>query len=128
MIFDLGGGTFDVTVLHTNQAGTFTVLSTKGDMHMGGEDFNALLIQLMITLMKEENPDDEEIINEVIKKPNNLRKIRNAVEVAKKELTNTMGTMMTFESGEVELNYMLSRAKFEDTCSSLIPPIMNVVK
>jgi len=44
MIFDLGGGTFDVTVLHTNESGTFKVLSTKGDMHMGGEDFNAILI------------------------------------------------------------------------------------
>jgi len=39
-----------------------------------------------------------------------------------------MGTMLTFESGDVELNYMLSRAKFEDTCGSLILPIMEIVK
>jgi len=53
MIFDLGGGRFDVKVHHTNDLGGFTVLSTKGDMHMGGEDFNALLIEFMIKELKE---------------------------------------------------------------------------
>ena len=89
-MFDLGGGTFDVTILRTNQKGTFTVLSTKGDMHMGGEDFNAILIKYMIELMKDEYDEDE--VKTALKKPNNVRKIRNAVETAKKDLTNSAGS------------------------------------
>lgn len=51
MIFDLGGGTFDVTVLTTNPDGTFTVKAIDGDMHMGGEDFNNKLIGYMTAIM-----------------------------------------------------------------------------
>ena len=81
LVFDLGGGTFDVSLL-TIEAGIFTVMATAGDTHLGGDDFDNVLVDHMIAEFKASNPDQDIDVD-----ARALKRLRQACEDAKRELS-----------------------------------------
>jgi molecular chaperone DnaK len=119
-VFDLGGGTFDVSVLELGD-GVFEVLSTNGDTHLGGDDFDAKIMDWIIAEYKKENGTD------LSKDPIALQRIKNAAEKAKCALSSQHEVeinepFITIDSAGTpkHLNLKLTRAKFEDLVSDLI--------
>jgi molecular chaperone DnaK (HSP70) len=109
MVFDLGGGTFDVTVL-TIDNGVFEVLSTNGDTHLGGEDFDQRVMDYFIKLYKKKTGKDVRKSNRAV------QKLRREVEKAKRALSSAHQTRIEIESffeGE-DFSETLTRAKFEE--------------
>ena len=119
LVFDLGGGTFDVSVLEVGD-GVFEVLSTSGDTHLGGDDFDDKIVRWLLEEFKTENDIDLKGDRQA------LQRLTEAAEKAKIELSNVPQTEINLpfltatESGPKHLERMISRAKFEDLCSSLI--------
>jgi molecular chaperone DnaK len=119
LVFDLGGGTFDVSVLEVGD-GVFEVLSTSGDTHLGGDDFDDKIVRWLLEEFKTENDIDLKGDRQA------LQRLTEAAEKAKIELSNLPQTEINLpfltatESGPKHLERMISRAKFEDLCSSLI--------
>lgn len=118
-VYDLGGGTFDVSVLEI-QKGVFEVKSTNGDTYLGGEDFDMLLLEFLCKEFKKESGID-------IKKDNMaLQRLREAAEKAKCELSSAQQTdinlpYLTMDAtGPKHMNMKLSRAKFEQLAGPLI--------
>ncbi len=117
-VFDLGGGTFDVSILDIGD-GVFEVLSTNGDTHLGGDDWD----QALIDFMAEEFRKKEGI--DVRKDPMALQRLKEAAEKAKVELSNAQETTINLpfitadSSGPKHLQQTLTRAKFESICDSL---------
>lgn len=118
-VFDLGGGTFDISILEIGD-GVFEVLSTNGDTHLGGDDFdNAILNWLLETFKQEQGID---LHNDKMA----LQRLRDAAEKAKIELSGTMTTeinqpFITMDAtGPKHLALSLSRSKLESLCSALI--------
>jgi len=109
LVFDLGGGTFDVTLL-TIDNGVFEVLSTNGDTHLGGEDFDQRVMDHFIKLYKKKKGKD-------IRKSNRaVQKLRREVEKAKRTLSSQHQARIEIESfydGE-DFSETLTRAKFEE--------------
>ena len=127
LIFDLGGGTFDVTVL-TIDEGVFEVLATNGDTHLGGEDFDQRLMAYFIDLIKTKYSKD------VSKNLRALAKLRREVEKAKRALSAVHQTKVEIESlfdGE-DFSETLTRAKFEelnmDLFKKTLAPVQSVLK
>lgn len=127
LIFDLGGGTFDVTVL-TIDEGVFEVLATNGDTHLGGEDFDQRLMAYFIDLVKTKYNKD------ISKNLRALAKLRREVEKAKRALSAVHQTKVEIESlfdGE-DFSETLTRAKFEelnmDLFKKTLTPVQNVLK
>jgi molecular chaperone DnaK len=118
-VFDLGGGTFDISILEIGD-GVIEVLSTNGDTHLGGDDFDAAILNWMIQTYKEEQSID------LSKDKMALQRLRDAAEKAKIELSGTMTTeinqpFITMDaSGPKHLSLTLTRAKLESLCDSLI--------
>ena len=119
LVFDLGGGTFDVSVLEIGD-GVFEVLSSSGDAHLGGDDFDAVLVQdLADTFQKEEGID-------LRKDPQGLQRLTEAAEKAKIELSSSSQTEINLpfitatDTGPKHLNVTVTRAKFEELASGLI--------
>lgn len=118
-VFDLGGGTFDVSVLEIGD-GVFEVLSTNGDTHLGGDDFDNAIIHWILDEFKKENGID------LSKDKMALQRLRDAAEKAKIELSGTMQTeinqpFITMDaSGPKHLQLTLTRAKLENLVSSLV--------
>lgn len=118
-VFDLGGGTFDVTVLQLGN-GVFEVLSTNGDTFLGGEDFDQILISYLISEFKEANKID--LANDKMA----LQRLKEAAEKAKHELSSSMETEINLpfitadSSGPKHLNIKINRAKLEELCKDLI--------
>nr|YP_010336747.1 heat shock protein 70 chaperone [Stylonema alsidii]UNJ15153.1 heat shock protein 70 chaperone [Stylonema alsidii] len=119
LVFDLGGGTFDVSVLEVGD-GVFEVLSTSGDTHLGGDDFDKQIVEwLRKEFLTEENID-------LIKDMQALQRLTEAAEKAKIELSNLTQTDINLpfiansEDGPKHLERTLTRAKFEELCSELI--------
>ena len=119
-VFDLGGGTFDVSVLDLGD-GVFEVLSTNGDTHLGGDDFDAKVMNWIIDEYKKENGSD------LSKDPIALQRIKSAAEKAKCALSSQHEVeisepFITMDSSGTpkHLNIKLTRAKFEDLVSDLI--------
>ncbi|MFP4008303.1 MAG: molecular chaperone DnaK [Spirulinaceae cyanobacterium] len=119
LVFDLGGGTFDVSILQLGD-GVFEVKATSGNNHLGGDDFDNVIVQWMIANFKE-----QEGIN-LAKDKMALQRLREAAEKAKVELSS-MGTtsinlpfITADETGPKHLETELSRSKFEDLASDLI--------
>jgi molecular chaperone DnaK len=118
-VFDLGGGTFDISILELGD-GVFEVKSTNGDTHLGGDDFD----QKVINWIAEEFKSSEGI--DLTKDPMALQRLREAAEVAKKELSSSKQTEINLpfitadSSGPKHLNLTLTRAKFEDLVSDLV--------
>ena len=119
MVFDLGGGTFDVSILEIGD-GVFEVLSTRGNNRLGGDDFDEVLMNYMISEFKKENGID------LSKDATAMQRLKDAAEKAKKELSTTMTTNVNLpfitavDGAPVHLNMDIKRAKFEELASDLI--------
>lgn len=119
VVYDLGGGTFDVSVLEIGD-GVFEVLATNGDTHLGGDDFDNVIIQWMLEEFKKENGID------LSKDKMALQRLKDAAEKAKIELSGVASTeinqpFITMDaSGPKHLALTLTRAKLESLCHDLI--------
>ncbi len=118
-VYDLGGGTFDISILEIGD-GVFEVLSTNGDTHLGGDDFDNAILKWLLAEFKKENGID------LAKDKMALQRLRDAAEKAKIELSGTQTTeinqpFITMDaSGPKHLQLSLSRAKFESLAHDLI--------
>jgi molecular chaperone DnaK len=119
VVFDLGGGTFDVSVLEVAD-GVFRVISTNGDTHLGGDDFDQTLINHVAEQFKKEQGID------LRKDTMALQRLQEACEKAKKELSSAQSTDINLPfitadaSGPKHLQMTISRAQFEQMCDPLI--------
>ena len=127
LIFDLGGGTFDVSILNF-EGSLLEVRATRGDTHLGGEDFDDRLIHYCIDEFKNDTGND------ISKNERAKRRLKIACEKAKKTLSSAQETMIDIDSlaeGE-DFNIKINRPKFEDLCRDLfekcIPPITDALK
>lgn len=131
LVFDLGGGTFDVSILELGD-GVFEVLATKGNNHLGGDDFDEVVIDYLAEEFKKEHGID-------LRKDNmSLQRLKDAAEKAKKELSSVQTTNVNLPfitasaAGPLHLNVDLTRAKFEQLSSSLVDatldPTRNALK
>nr|YP_010338490.1 heat shock protein 70 chaperone [Rhodaphanes brevistipitata]UNJ18440.1 heat shock protein 70 chaperone [Rhodaphanes brevistipitata] len=131
LVFDLGGGTFDVSILDVGD-GVFEVLSTSGDTHLGGDDFDKQIVEWL----RKEFLNEEDI--DLAKDMQALQRLTEASEKAKIELSNVTQTDINLpfiansETGPKHLERTLTRAKFEELCSNLIDrcqiPVQNALK
>ena len=118
-VYDLGGGTFDVSILEIG-GGVFEVKSTNGDTFLGGEDFDIRVLDYLVEEFKKESGID------LRKDPLALQRLREAAEKAKKELSSTQQTDINLpyitadSSGPKHMNIKLTRAKLESLVSDLI--------
>ncbi|HOJ68223.1 MAG: molecular chaperone DnaK [Candidatus Hydrogenedentes bacterium] len=123
-VYDLGGGTFDISILAIGDD-SFEVLSTNGDTHLGGDDFD----QRIIDWLAEEFMRDQGI--DLRKDPMALQRLKEAAEKAKCELSSTTTTDINLPfitadaSGPKHLNYTLTRAKLEQLCDDLLQRTKN---
>ncbi len=132
VVFDLGGGTFDVSVLDVSSDGVFQVISTNGDTHLGGDDFDQTLINFVADEFKKENGID------LRKDTMALQRLQEACEKAKKELSTQASTDINLPfitadaSGPKHLQMNISRSKFEQLSDALIErcrgPVLQALK
>ncbi|KAJ3689286.1 hypothetical protein LUZ61_018450 [Rhynchospora tenuis] len=123
LVFDLGGGTFDVSIL-TVDNGVFEVLATNGDTHLGGEDFDQRIMEYFIKLIKNKHGKD-------ISKDNRaLGKLRREAERAKRALSNQHQVRVEIESlfDGIDFSESLTRARFEELNNDLFKKTMGPVK
>nr|YP_010471083.1 heat shock protein 70 [Synarthrophyton patena]UVF62912.1 heat shock protein 70 [Synarthrophyton patena] len=119
LVFDLGGGTFDVSILEVGD-GVFEVLSTSGDTHLGGNDFDSQIVEWLIREFK----NDENI--DLGKDKQALQRLTEAAEKAKIELSNLYQSNINLpfitatDTGPKHLERTITRAKFENLCTDLI--------
>ncbi len=119
LVFDLGGGTFDVSILQLGD-GVFEVKSTSGNNHLGGDDFDDCIVQWMMTTFRQQETIDLSVDKMA------LQRLREAAEKAKIELSGTLSTTINLpfitadETGPKHLEMELTRAKFEELASALI--------
>src|SRR6266513_2579199 len=134
-VFDLGGGTYDISVLElydVEGSRQFEVKSTNGDTHLGGDDFDQRVIDWLVSEFKRDQAID------LSKDPMALQRLKEAGEKAKMELSTTQSTDINLpfitadQSGPKHLNYSLTRAKFEQLVDDLIqrtiPPMEQALK
>ncbi|CAF3349403.1 unnamed protein product [Rotaria sp. Silwood1] len=127
LVYDLGGGTFDVSVLALDN-GVFEVLATNGDTHLGGEDFDTRVMDYFIKLFKKKSGHD------IGKNIRSIEKLRREVEKAKRILSSEHETRIEIESfvHNQDFNEKLTRAKFEelniDLFRSTMAPVRQVLK
>ncbi len=131
LVFDLGGGTFDVSILEVGD-GVFEVLATSGDTHLGGDDFDKKIVDyLAATFQKDEGID-------LRKDKQALQRLTEAAEKAKIELSSVTQAEINLpfitatQDGPKHLDLLLTRAKFEELCADLIDrcriPVENAVR
>ncbi len=127
LIFDLGGGTFDVSLL-TLEDGLFEVKATNGNTHLGGEDFDNRLVEYCAGEFRRKTGVD------IKSNPKALRRVRASCEKAKRALSAATQATVDIDAlmdGE-DLNVVITRSKFEDLCMDLfkkcMPPLENVIK
>ena len=131
LVFDLGGGTFDVSILDLAD-GVFEVLSTSGDNHLGGDDWDQRVIDWMADKFQQENGVD------LRQDPMALQRLKEAAENAKKELSAAQQSTINLpfitmnQSGPLHLNYTLTRAEFEKITRDLLErckqPVTNALR
>ena len=130
-VFDLGGGTYDISVLELYEvdgAKQFEVKSTNGDTHLGGDDFDQRVIDWLVVEFKKDQAID------LSKDPMALQRLKEAAEKAKIELSGTMRTDINLPfitadaSGPKHLNYQLTRAKFEQLVDDLVQRTLEPMK
>ncbi|AYV67196.1 MULTISPECIES: molecular chaperone DnaK [Niallia] len=123
LVYDLGGGTFDVSILELGD-GVFEVKSTAGDNRLGGDDFDQVIIDYLVEQFKKENGID------LSKDKMALQRLKDAAEKAKKDLSGVASTQISLpfitagEAGPLHLEVTLSRAKFEEISASLVERTM----
>ena len=126
-VYDLGGGTFDISILELGD-GVFEVLSTNGDTHLGGDDFDQVIIDFLAETFKK----DESI--DLRKDPMALQRLKEAAEKAKIELSSSAQTAINLpyvtatDSGPKHLVTTLSRSNFEQLADDLVKRSMSPVK
>ncbi|EOH87487.1 molecular chaperone DnaK [Enterococcus villorum] len=119
LVFDLGGGTFDVSILELGD-GVFDVLSTAGDNHLGGDDFDNKIIDYMVAEFKKENSID------LSQDKMALQRLKDAAEKAKKDLSGVSSTQISLpfitagDAGPLHLEMTLTRAKFDELTADLV--------
>jgi len=127
LIFDLGGGTFDVSLL-TIEEGIFEVKATAGDTHLGGEDFDNRLVNHFVQEFKRKNKKD------LSTNPRALRRLRTACERAKRTLSSATQTSIEIDSlyEGIDFYTSLTRARFEELCQDLfrgtLEPVEKVLR
>ena len=130
-VFDLGGGTFDVSILELGD-GVFEVKATNGDTHLGGEDFDNLIVNFLCDEFKKESGID------IKKEPAAMQRIKDEAEKAKKELSSTTSVEINLPfltadaDGPKHFEYTLTRAKLEELVAPLLDrletPVRNALK
>lgn len=124
LVYDLGGGTFDVSILEIGSDGTFEVKATNGDTHLGGDDFDQRIVEWMVKEFKKNEGID--LSNDKMA----MQRLREAAEKAKIELSGVMTTNVNLPfitagaEGPKHLDMDLSRAKFEEMTSDLVERTM----
>ena len=131
LVYDLGGGTFDVSILELSD-GVFEVHATRGNNRLGGDDFDQRVIDYIAEEFKKEHGVD------LRADKMSLQRLKEAAEKAKKELSSTMSTNINLpfitanQSGPLHLNMDLTRAKFEELISDLVKktegPVLDAMK
>ncbi|KPB05060.1 molecular chaperone DnaK [Bacillus sp. CHD6a] len=127
LVYDLGGGTFDVSVLELGD-GVFEVRSTAGDNRLGGDDFDQVIIDYLVAEFKKENGID------LSKDKMALQRLKDAAEKAKKDLSGVTNTQISLpfitagEAGPLHLEVSMSRAKFDDLTAGLVERTMGPVR
>ncbi|MCX5761553.1 MAG: molecular chaperone DnaK [Gemmatimonadetes bacterium] len=130
-VFDLGGGTYDISVLELYEVDgskQFEVKSTNGDTHLGGDDFDQRIIDWLVTEFKRDQAID------LSKDPMALQRLKEAAEKAKIELSGTQSTDINLpfitadQSGPKHLNYQMTRAKFEQLVDDLVQRTLEPMK
>ncbi|TXC90002.1 molecular chaperone DnaK [Metabacillus litoralis] len=127
LVYDLGGGTFDVSVLELGD-GVFEVRSTAGDNRLGGDDFDQVIIDYLVAEFKKENGID------LSKDKMALQRLKDSAEKAKKDLSGVTSTQISLpfitagEAGPLHLEVSLSRAKFDELSSGLVERTMGPVR
>jgi len=128
IVFDLGGGTFDVSLL-TIDNGVFEVVSTSGDTHLGGEDFDQRLTEHFVKVFKKKNNGVD-----IKKDPRALNKLKQEVEKAKRDLSSIPQVKITIEGliDGIDFSEQITRARFEELCNDLfkktLKPVETVMK
>ena len=130
-VFDLGGGTFDISILELGD-GVFEVKSTNGDTHLGGEDFDNLIVNYLCDEFKKESGID------IKKEPAAMQRIKDEAEKAKKELSSTTSVEINLPfltadaDGPKHFEHTLTRAKLEELVADLLDrlegPVKNALK
>ena len=127
VVFDLGGGTFDVSILELGD-GVFEVMSTNGDTHLGGEDFDNVIVNFLVDEFKKESGID------IKKDAAAMQRVKDEAEKAKKELSSSTSTDINLpflsadEDGPKHFEYTLTRAKLEELVSDLLDRLEEPVK
>jgi len=127
VVFDLGGGTFDVSLL-TIDNGVFEVIATAGDTHLGGEDFDQRVTDHFVKIFKKKNNGVD-----IRKDPRAFQKLKNEVEKAKRDLSSVHQVKVTIEGimEGIDFSETLTRARFEELCADLfkktIVPVQQVL-
>ena len=127
LVFDLGGGTFDVSILELGD-GVFDVLSTAGDNHLGGDDFDQKIIDYLVQEFKKEHGID------LSQDKMAAQRLKDAAEKAKKDLSGVSQTQISLpfitasEAGPLHLEMTLTRAKFEELADDLVERTKNPVR
>lgn len=127
LVYDLGGGTFDVSVLELGD-GVFEVRSTAGDNRLGGDDFDQLVIDYLVAEFKKDNGID------LSKDKMALQRLKDAAEKAKKDLSGVSSSQVSLpfitagEAGPLHLEVNLTRAKFDELTSDLVERTMGPVR
>ena len=127
LVYDLGGGTFDVSILEIGD-GVFEVKSTSGNNHLGGDDFDKCIMDYLVSEFKKENGID------LSKDKMAMQRIKDAAEKAKKDLSGMSTTNINLpfitqtESGPVHMDINLTKAKFEDLCRDLFDSTLEPVR
>ena len=123
LVYDLGGGTFDVSILELGD-GVFEVKATAGDNRLGGDDFDQVIIDYLVSEFRKENGID------LSKDKMAVQRLKDAAEKAKKDLSGVTSTQISLpfitagEAGPLHLEVTLSRAKFEELSSDLVERTM----
>ncbi|XP_052781702.1 heat shock protein 70 B2-like [Mya arenaria] len=124
LIFDLGGGTFDVSILTIDEGSLFEVRSTAGDTHLGGEDFDNRMVNHFIQEFKRKNGKD------ISKNNRSIRRLRTACERAKRTLSSSTEASIEIDSlfDGADFYTKISRARFEELCADLFRSTMEPVE
>ena len=124
LIFDLGGGTFDVSILTIDEGSLFEVRSTAGDTHLGGEDFDARLVQHFIKEFQRKHKKD------MSGNARALRRLRTACERAKRTLSSSAQANIEIDSlfEGIDFYTSITRARFEELCSDLFRQTLEPVE
>lgn len=127
VVFDLGGGTFDVSVLDLGD-GVFEVMSTNGDTHLGGEDFDNIIVNFLVDEFKKESGID------ITKDAAAMQRVKDEAEKAKKELSSSTSTDINLPflsadaDGPKHFEYTLTRAKLEELVEPLLDRLASPVE